>query len=131
MKTIHHGETIEGNRFTVVGIYNKEVANEIKFGIALCGPLDCFSKKIGRSIAEGRALKNPILVKKVNYEITEDKAGYSALSKIGQEVLENVHNDPYIFQETLAQHAKEIEAKRQLIRLEQIKKHAEKKLENK
>jgi len=129
MKTVHHGTTLEGNRFTVVGIYEKEVANEIKFGISLCGPLDSFSRKVGRAIAEGRAMKNPILVKKLNKEISEDKTGYTELSKLGIEVLDTVVFDPYTYQEILSQHSKEIEAKRKLIRLEQIKKHAEEKLQ--
>lgn len=108
MKTVCHGETEDGRRFTVVGLYNKEEdKNKIKFGIAICGPADNFARKVGRTIAEGRAIKNPTLVKEIKYELPETKEGFLQLSKFGYEVVETVEEDPYLYQEILTEQYKE------------------------
>ena len=119
MRTIHHGETTDGRRFTVVGLYNKDQANEIKFGVAICGPQDNFARKVGRKIAEGRAIKNPTLVKELKIELPEDKEGFTHLSKLGYEVVETVAEDPYLYQEILTKQHKEIEEERKQIKLKQ------------
>jgi len=123
MRTIHHGETVDGRRFTIVGVYDKEAEkNKVKFGVAICGPRDNFARKVGRSIAEGRALKNPTLVKDIKYELPEDKEGFKNLSQLGCEILENIEKDPYLFQEILTKQNKEVEDERKRIRLERLNK---------
>jgi len=117
MRTIHHGETIDGRRFTVVGLYNKDHANEIKFGVAICGPQDNFARKVGRKIAEGRAVKNPTLVKELKTELPEDKDGFTNLSKLGYEVVETVAEAPFLYQDILTKQHKEIEEQRKQIQL--------------
>jgi hypothetical protein len=102
MRTIHHGETFDNRRCTIVGLYNK-ADRKIKFGVAICGPRDQFSRKTGRTIAEGRADKHPTLVKERTIDIEENKEGYTELSKLGIEVLHEVQEDPYIFQELLTE----------------------------
>ncbi len=99
---MHHGKTIDGRRFTVVGLYSKE-DQEICFGVAICGPRDHFAKKVGRSIAEGRAIKNPTLVKEMKTEIPENKEGYKKIGILGHEILKTVMEDPYIYQEILTE----------------------------
>lgn len=106
MKTIHHGETIDGRRCTIVGIYDKEQVEGVKFGVAICGPLDNFARKVGRAIAEGRAIKNPTLVKQLKTELPESKEGFVELSTLGYEVLETVQADPYLYQEILTKQYK-------------------------
>ncbi len=102
MRTIHHGETLDKRRCTIVGLYNRE-KNKINFGVAICGPRDQFSRKVGRTIAEGRATKNPTLVKEYKNELEKNKEGYSKLSKLGIEVLHEVQEDPFVFQEILTE----------------------------
>lgn len=107
MRVIHHSETVDGRRFTVVGTYHPEVnSSQVNFGIAICGPADCFARKTGVAIAEGRANKNPTITKKVTYEIPESKDGFKQLSEMGYEVVENVKEDPYMFQELLTEQYK-------------------------
>ena len=126
MRTIHHGETADGRRFTVVGLYGKEVGKgKVKFGVAICGPQDNFARKIGRKIAEGRAIKHPTLEKIVSVELNEDKEGFSILSKLGYEVVETVAEDPYLYQEILTQQHKEIEEKREREKIEKKLKNQE------
>lgn len=108
MKTIHHGETMDGRRFTVVGIYDKDTdKHQIKFGIAICGPADNFARKVGRKIAEGRAVKHPTLIKDIKYELPETKEGFTQLSQLGYEIVETVEEDPYLYQEILTEQYKE------------------------
>jgi len=108
MRVIHHSKTEDGRRFTVVGVYNPEVdLDQVNFGVAICGPHDCFARKTGRSIAEGRANKNPTITKKVSYEIPESKDGFKKLSEMGYEIVETVQTDPYMFQELLTEQYKE------------------------
>lgn len=53
MKTIFiRSQTKSGRRFTLAGFPD---GNKLKIGLAVCNPKDQFCKKIGRSIAEGRA----------------------------------------------------------------------------
>jgi len=128
MKTVHHGETYDGRRFTVVGIYDKQEENKsvVKFGVAMCNEVDSFVRKIGKSIAEGRAIKNPTLIKELKVEFSEDKNGYTEISKLGRQVLDTIVEDPYLYQEILSEQAKEIEKRRKEIRLAQIKEHEDK-----
>jgi len=125
MTTIHHGQTEEGKRFTVVGIYDATIP-QVKFGVALCGPRDHFSRKIGRSIAEGRATHAPTLIKKLKIQLPEDKDGKKELIKMGFEVADNVANDPYLYQEIFTTHNKEVKEKRMQIYLEQLNKQISK-----
>lgn len=128
MTTIHHGQTTEGKRFTVVGIYDyiEMEGPQVKFGVALCGPNDHFSKKIGRSIAEGRATTIPTLIKKLKIKLPEDKEGKKELIKLGFEVTETVANDPYLYQEIFTVHNKEVKEKRKQIYLEHLNKQIKK-----
>lgn len=48
----------QGKRFTMAMIYDDE-SSTIKFGLAICMPVDNFDKKIGRTIAEKNAIENP------------------------------------------------------------------------
>jgi hypothetical protein len=50
-----HSATVDGQRFTVAGLYETEVFTDIIVGIALCSEHDNFSKKKGRNISSGRA----------------------------------------------------------------------------
>lgn len=102
MRTIHHGVTNDERRCTIVGLYDKE-RSQIRFGVAICGPRDQFAKKVGRTIAEGRAAKHPTIVKERTVVITKDKDGYKELSGIGIDVLKEVQNDPFLFQELLTE----------------------------
>lgn len=50
-----HGETVDGNRFTVSArIINYD---DVLFGISICSAKDNFSRKKGRTISEGRLNK--------------------------------------------------------------------------
>ena len=107
MRVVHHGETIDGRRFTVVGLYKQEEGNAIKFGVAICGPHDQFARKVGRTIAEGRAIKNPTIKRELKQVIPESKEGYLTLSKLGIEVLTTIREDPFLYQEILTEQYKE------------------------
>ncbi len=102
MRTIHHGVTVDERRCTIVGLYDR-IQKRINFGVAICGPRDQFARKVGRSIAEGRAKKHPTLVKEMTVEIEKNKEGYTALSKLGIDVLHEVQQDPFVFQELLTE----------------------------
>ena len=106
MRVVHHGETSDGRRFTVVGLYEKQISNSIKFGVAICGPQDQFARKVGRTIAEGRARKHPTVEKELKQELVEDKAGFMELSQFGIEVLDTVKADPFLYQEILTEQYK-------------------------
>lgn len=106
MKTTHHGEITDGRRFTVVGLYSK-AAKEIAFGVSICNSKDHFAKKIGRSIAEGRAIKNPTILKEISTEILEDPKGYKEIGILGREVLKAVKENPYLYQELLTEQYRE------------------------
>ena len=51
----------QSKRFTMAMIYDDE-SSTIKFGLAICMPVDNFDKKIGRTIAEKNAIENPFHV---------------------------------------------------------------------
>lgn len=105
MRVIHHGETEDGRRFTVAGVYEK-TTSEVKFGVAICGPRDQFARKVGRAIAEGRAKKHPTLVKELKVQLSEDKQGYAELSKLGYEVVDTIRKDPFSYQIILTEQYK-------------------------
>lgn len=106
METIIHGKTQKGKRFTVVGIYDR-LSREIRFGIALCGPKDNFSKRLGRVIARGRALKNPTIVKHLKKELPDSKKGYMELNKLGRQVLMSIAKSSESYQKLLTEQYKE------------------------
>jgi len=106
MQTIHHDLTMDGRRFTVVGIYDSSFNKTVKFGVAICGPQDNFARKLGRTIAEGRAQKHPTLIKHIKYSLSDDKEGFKNLNKLGFEVTETVKEDPYLYQELLTEQYK-------------------------
>lgn len=47
----YHGETTDGNRFTVAGRYDDDV---LRLGISVCSKKDQFRKKLGRARSQGR-----------------------------------------------------------------------------
>lgn len=63
-----HGCSNEGNRFTIAVTIEKSISEiTATFGYSICSKNDSFSKKIGRSIAEGRSIKNPVItLKEIN-----------------------------------------------------------------
>lgn len=48
----------QGKRYTMAAVYDDE-DKTIKFGLAICQPVDNFCKAIGRKIAEQNALNHP------------------------------------------------------------------------
>lgn len=48
-------------RYTIAAVYDDN-SHTIKFGLAVCQPVDNFNKAIGRKIAERNALENPFHV---------------------------------------------------------------------
>lgn len=59
---------IEGRRATVVGL---EENGTLSLGVAISNPKDNFSKRLGKKIALGRALKKPIIVPNIDGKITQ------------------------------------------------------------
>lgn len=60
MKTYFvHSKTKSGKRFTMAG---KEKNGVMVIGLSVCSPRDHFVKKLGRTIAEGRADKRSYAV---------------------------------------------------------------------
>lgn len=51
----------QSKRYTMAAVYDDE-AKTIKFGLAICQPVDNFCKAIGRLVAEKRAETNPFHV---------------------------------------------------------------------
>lgn len=45
-------------RITVASVYDP-LSNTMTFGVATCSPKDMFSKKVGRELAETRAVEHP------------------------------------------------------------------------
>jgi len=60
MDYIFHEENGTPNRCTVVGVLNEQTKT-LNVGIARCSKKDNFQRKKGRTIARGRALKNPFI----------------------------------------------------------------------
>lgn len=59
METIFvHSTTKSGRRFTVAAVQSDD-QDKARIGLAICNPCDQFCKKIGRTIALGRAKKQP------------------------------------------------------------------------
>jgi len=53
-----HGKATDGTRFTIAANLVKSASTiEANFAYSICSKTDSFNKKIGRSIAEGRAKK--------------------------------------------------------------------------
>lgn len=59
---VFHTQPQEGTnvRVTVVGVLKEN--NEMSIGVSRCSKKDQFIRKLGRNIATGRALKNPMVV---------------------------------------------------------------------
>lgn len=55
-----HGTDNSGRRFTIAA--KKINENTVQFGLAICNERDNFCRKIGRKIAEGRAVARPVQV---------------------------------------------------------------------
>lgn len=74
----HSRETNGMRRHTLVGILNDDILN---IGYAVASNRDSFTKKLGRVIAEGRAIKKPkeklAMVGKQNYEIERSFIQYA------------------------------------------------------
>lgn len=51
----------QSKRYTMAAVYDDE-SQTIKFGLAICQPIDNFCKATGRQIAEHRAETNPFYV---------------------------------------------------------------------
>lgn len=51
----------QGRRYTIAAIYDDD-NHVIKFGLAVCQPVDNFCKKVGRKIAYKNAIENPFHV---------------------------------------------------------------------
>ena len=80
-----HSAIVEGkHRVTIAGIVE---GNELKIGASACSPKDNFSKKIGRSIALGRATKKPCSVSTVVMGWTESKSIKSRLIAISEKII--------------------------------------------
>lgn len=117
MKTIIHGSTEDGKRFTIAGIYKQE-DNQVNFGVSLCAPHDQFTRKTGRQIAEGRAEKKPTLVKKLSIIIPDNKDGFKQFQKLALEVVKTIEKEPEVYQEVLTEMHRETIAKRKQIEIE-------------
>lgn len=50
----YHGKTVDGRRFTVAGIFDSTINDNLLLGLALCSKNDQFVKKTGRHKAAGR-----------------------------------------------------------------------------
>ena len=81
IKYFHKRNVGKVRSFTLASIYDTDT-NTISIGMALCGLKDSFNKKIGRTIAEGRARKNPLIIINIdfNYTFTEGLYQISHLS---------------------------------------------------
>jgi len=108
MEIIYHGQTKNGKRFTVVGIYDeKQNAKEINYGISICGPRDQFTKKLGRTIAKGRALKNPTIKQHLKKKLPYTKQGYNELKKSVNTVFSQVEKSIDAYQKLLTEQYKD------------------------
>lgn len=74
----HSRETNGMRRHTLVGILNDDV---LSIGYAVASDRDSFTKKLGRVIAEGRAVKKPkeklAMAGKKNYEVHQSFVQYA------------------------------------------------------
>ena len=71
-----HGCSNEGNRFTIAVSIEKSISEiNANFAYSICSKNDTFCKKIGRSIAEGRTNKYPVI--KLTY--SNDEVGFKAI----------------------------------------------------
>jgi hypothetical protein len=52
----YYGSDAAGSKRTTTCITHDPDSNRFSYGMAICSPLDNFSKKIGRAIAKGRSL---------------------------------------------------------------------------
>lgn len=50
-----------GRRYTIATVYDDD-SHTIKFGLAICQPVDNFCKAIGRKISEQNAINNPFYI---------------------------------------------------------------------
>lgn len=64
-----HGTSDSGRRFTIAA--KKIDANTVQFGLAICNQRDNFCRKIGRRIAEGRAVVRPVQILEIVDSATE------------------------------------------------------------
>lgn len=55
------GKVYQGRRYTIAAVFDDE-DKTIKFGLAICQPVDNFCKAVGREIAEKNAIENPFHV---------------------------------------------------------------------
>lgn len=51
----------QGKRYTIAVVYDND-AHVIRFGLAVCSPLDNFCKSIGKDIATKRAMNDPFYI---------------------------------------------------------------------
>ena len=64
-----HGTDKSGKRFTLAAKKVKD--DKVQFGLAICNERDNFCRKIGRKIAEGRAVGRPVQILTIEQPVTE------------------------------------------------------------
>lgn len=72
----------KGRRRTFAAIKTGKSGMTMKIGVSTCGPRDSFTKALGRKIATGRAIKNPILTVRIRKGQDEREVFYRAVSKL-------------------------------------------------
>lgn len=76
-------------RISVAGIYN---CNQIAIGVAVCGKKDVFTRKIGRVISRGRAVKDPLTV----IEVKNEKLVTETFVEKAKEIVDEIVNNKQI-----------------------------------
>jgi len=73
IKGFIHSKDKEGNKFTVAYSLENSI---LTIGLAICSHKDQFCKKIGRAIAGGRMIKNPLSTETYLKEDNKDLIKY-------------------------------------------------------
>lgn len=95
MNLIFHSVPNAVRRFTIVIHYDKMLDNAL-CGLAICHPGDQFTKQLGRTIAQGRAVRNPFQTIPVDPTLTEQEAKRFLLNK-GYELIDEIELNPEKF----------------------------------
>ena len=89
----HYNSPESKRRLTVCGVVKN---NQIHFGYTICSPKDAFTRKRGREIAVGRAIKRPIVTVPIIENQPLGKSFYrvaTAIAEIVEAKTEGMYSD--------------------------------------